>query len=39
MEKTLALLFAVIVNLLPKEPRDIYNTTVLEQVNVQIQFL
>jgi hypothetical protein len=32
-------LFAVIVNLFPKERRDIYNTAVLEQVNVQEQFL
>ena len=32
-------LFAVIVNLLPKEPKDVYHTTVLQQVNVQVQFL
>jgi hypothetical protein len=32
-------LFAVIVNLFPKEPRDIYRTIILEEVNVQVKFL
>jgi hypothetical protein len=32
-------LFVVIVNPFPKKTRDIYHTAVLEQVNVQVQFL
>jgi hypothetical protein len=32
-------LFVVTVNLFPSEPRDIYHSAVLEQVNVLVQFL